>query len=195
MNQDYNQLLQGFIDKVALPERLKGTQYIKFLLTPSEDPVKVSNNNQDVVLLEMPYPTYQEVANKLNVPLRNFKVAVKYALSKLKWDKVMWQNAADYLGRIIEIDIHDGIFSGNADNFTWKWDSETFIAYIVDSLYHIHHGIMLKQDKGLVMLFDSKNGKYIDEVNDGFIQSLKECAAMTSVEWTTIEGDEGGNKD
>ena len=160
MNQEYNQLLQGFIDTIALPENLKGTQYIKLLLTPLEEPVKVSNNNQDVITLEMPYPTYQEVANKLNVSLCNFKVAVKYAFSKLKWDKIMWQNVADYLSRIIEIDIHDGIFSGNADNFTWKLDDETFIGYIVDSLYHIHHGIMLKQDNGMVVLYDSKKNKY-----------------------------------
>ena len=160
MSQEYNELLQGFIDTIALPENLKGTQYIKLLLTPLEEPVKVSNNNQDVITLEMPYPTYQEVANKLNVSLCNFKGAVKYALSKLKWDKIMWQNVADYLGRIIEIDIHDGIFSGNADNFTWKLEDKTFIAYIVDSLYHIHHGIMLKQDNGMVVLYDSKNNKY-----------------------------------
>ena len=162
MKQEYNELLQGFINKIALPENLKGTQYIKLLLTPSDELVKVSNNNQDVVALEMPYPSYQEVANKLNVSLCDFKVAVKYALSKLKWDKVMWQDIMDYFGRLIEIDIHDGIFSGNADNFTWKWDSETFIAYIVDSLYHIHHGIMLKQDNGMVLLYDSKNNKYLD---------------------------------
>ena len=162
MSQEYNELLQGFIDTIALPENLKGTQYIKLLLTPLEEPVKVSNNNQDVITLEMPYPTYQEVANKLNVSLCNFKVAVKYALSKLKWDKIMWQNVADYLSRIIEIDIHDGVFSGNADNFTWKLEDETFIAYIVDSLYHIHHGIMLKQDNGMVVLYDSKNNKYLD---------------------------------
>lgn len=28
MTQEYNELLQGFIDKIALPENLKGTQYI-----------------------------------------------------------------------------------------------------------------------------------------------------------------------
>ena len=160
MSQEYNELLQGFIDTIALPENLKGTQYIKLLLTPLEEPVKVSNNNQDVITLEMPYPTYQEVANKLNVSLCNFKVVVKYALSKLKWDKIMWKNVADYFGRLIEIDIYDGIFSGDADNFTWRWDDKTFISYIIDSLYHIHHGIMPKQDKGMVVLYDSKNNKY-----------------------------------
>lgn len=73
MIQEYNELLEGFINKIALPENLKGTQYIKLLLTPLEEAVKVSNNNQDVITLEMPYPTYQEVANKLNVPLRCFQ--------------------------------------------------------------------------------------------------------------------------
>ena len=32
MNQEYNELLEGFINKIALPENLKGTQYIKLLL-------------------------------------------------------------------------------------------------------------------------------------------------------------------
>ena len=166
MSKEYNEFLQGFIDKIGLPKNLKGTQYIKFLLTPSEEPVKVSNNGQDVVALEMPYPTYQEVANKLNVPLRNFKVAVKYALSKLKWDKNMWQDVMDYFGRIIEIDIYDGNFSGDVDNFTWKWDDETFIAYIIDSLYHIYHGIMTKRKKGIIRLYDSKKDEYIDNLTD-----------------------------
>jgi hypothetical protein len=34
MTQEYNKLLQGFIDKIALPENLKGTQYIKALFFP-----------------------------------------------------------------------------------------------------------------------------------------------------------------
>ena len=160
MKQEYNKLLQGFINKIALPENLKGTQYIKLLLTPLEEPVKVSNNNQDVVTLEMPYPTYHEVANKLNVPLHSFQTSIKYALAKLEWDKRMWQDIMDYFGRLIEIDIYDGVFSGDADNFTWRWDDKTFISYIIDSLYHIHHGIMPKQDKGMVVLYDSKNNKY-----------------------------------
>ena len=160
MKQEYNELLQGFINKIALPENLKGTHYIKLLLTPLEEPVKVSNNNQDVVTLEMPYPTYHEVANKLNVPLHSFQTSIKYALAKLEWDKRMWQDIMDYFGRLIEIDIYDGVFSGDADNFTWRWDDKTFISYIIDSLYHIHHGIMPKQDKGMVVLYDSKNNKY-----------------------------------
>lgn len=72
----------------------------------------------------------------------------------------MWQDIMDYFGRLIEIDIYDGIFSGDADNFTWRWDDKIFISYIIDSLYHIHHGIMPKQDKGMVVLYDSKNNKY-----------------------------------
>ena len=160
MIQEYNELLEGFINKIAFPENLKGTQYIKLLLTPLEEPVKVSNNNQDVITLEMPYPTYHEVANKLNVPLHSFQNSIKYALAKLKWDKRMWQDIMDYFGRLIEIDIYDGVFSGDADNFTWRWDDKTFISYIIDSLYHIHHGIMPKQDKGMVVLYDSKNNKY-----------------------------------
>ena len=166
MKQEYNELLQGFINKIALPENLKGTQYIKLLLTPSDELVKVSNNNQDVVALEMPYPSYQEVANKLNVSLCDFKVAVKYALSKLKWDKVMWQDIMDYFGRLIEIDIYDERFCGNPDDFTWKWEEESFIDYSADSLYHIHHGIMPKRRKGIVRLYDSKNNKYLDNLTE-----------------------------
>ena len=163
MKLGYNELLQGFINKIALPENLKGTQYIKLLLTPIEEPVKVSNNDQDVITLEMPYPTYQEVANKLNVPLRGFQASIKYAFSKLKWDKRMWQDIMDYFGRLIEIDIYDGRFLGNIENFTWKWDDEDFIAYAIDSLYHIHHGIMEKREKGIIRLYDSKRDVYLDE--------------------------------
>ena len=166
MIQEYNELLEGFINKIALPENLKGTQYIKLLLTPLEEPVKVSNNNQDVITLEMPYPTYHEVANKLNVPLHSFQNSIKYALAKLKWDKRMWQDIMDYFGRLIEIDIYDGRFSGNENNFTWKWNSETFIDYIADSLYHIHYGIMHKRKKGIVRLYDSKNDKYLDNLTE-----------------------------
>lgn len=164
MKLGYNELLQGFINKIALPENLKGTQYIKLLLTPIEEPVKVSNNDQDVITLEMPYPTYQEVANKLNVPLRGFQASIKYAFSKLKWDKRMWQDIMDYFGRLIEIDIYDGRFLDNIENFTWKWDDEDFIAYVIDSLYHIHHGIIEKREKGVIRLYDSKNDVYLDEI-------------------------------
>ena len=164
MNQEYNELLEGFIDKIALPKNLKGTQYIKALLIPVEEPAKVSNNNQDVVTLKMPYPTYQEVANKFNVSIRNFKSSIKYALAKLKWDKRMWQDIMDYLGRLIEIDVYDGRFSGDVENFTWKWDDETFIAYAIDCLYHIHYGIMAKREKGVIRLYDSKNDVYLDEI-------------------------------
>ena len=188
MKQEYNELLQGFINKIALPEDLKGTQYIKALLIPTDEPVKSHTDMEERIFLEMPYPTYIEVANKLNVPLRNFKVAVKYALSKLKWDKVMWQNVADYLGRLIEIDIYDGIFLGDADNFTWKWDGEDFIAYAIDSLHHIHHGIMGKREKGVIRLYDSKNDVYLDEdINHSFMKSLKETAEMAGVDWKSID--------
>ena len=92
------------------------------------------------------------------------------------------------MGRIIEIDIHDGIFSGNADNFTWKWDSETFIAYIVDSLYHIHHGIMVKQDNGMVVLYDSKNNKYLDnDINRSFMKSINEATELLDIDMSAIE--------
>ena len=67
---------------------------------------------------------------------------------------------------IIEIDIYDGNFSGDVDNFTWKWDDETFIAYIVDSLYHIHLGIMPKRKKGIIRLYDSKKDEYIDDLTE-----------------------------
>lgn len=163
MDQEYNELLEGFINKIALSENLKGTQYIKLLLTPLEEPVKVSNN-QDVITLEMPYPTYQEVANKFNVSIRNFKSSIKYALAKLKWDKKMWQDITDYFGRLIEINVYDGRFLGNIENFTWKWDDEDFIAYAIDSLYHIHHGLIEKREKGVIRLYDSKNDVYLDEI-------------------------------
>ena len=163
MTQEYNKLLQGFIDKIALSENLKGTQYIKALLIPTDEPVKSHTDAEGRISLEMPYPTHQEVANKFNVSIRNFKSSVKYALAKLKWDKRMWQDIMDYFGRLIEIDIYDENFFGDTDNFTWKWDDDTFIAYIIDSLYHIHHGIMSKREKGIIRFYDSKRDVYLDE--------------------------------
>ena len=136
MNQEYSKLLQGFIDKIGLPEKLKGTQYIKALLIPTDEPAKSYTDTEGLISLEMPYPTYIQVANKFNVSIRNLKSSIKYALAKLKWDKRMWQDIMDYLGRLIEIDIYDGRFSGDENNFIWKWNSETFIDYIADSLYH-----------------------------------------------------------
>lgn len=162
MEQEYNEFLQGFIDKIALPENLKGTQYIKALLFPTDQPVKSHTDTEGLASLEMPYPTYVEVANKFNVSIHDLKSSIKYALAKLKWDKRMWQDIMDYFGRLIEIDIYDGNFSGDADNFTWKWDNDTFIAYVIDSLYHIYHGIMGKREKGVIRLYDSKNDIYLD---------------------------------
>lgn len=160
MNQEYNELLEGFINKIDLPENLKGTQYIKELLCPTHEPVKSHTDTEGSISLVMPYPTHQEVANKFNVFIHNFKSSIKYALAKLKWDKRMWQDIMDYFGRLIEIDIYDERFSGNVENFTWKWDDEDFIAYAIDSLYHIHHGIMGKREKGVIRLYDSKNDVY-----------------------------------
>lgn len=166
MNQEYNELLESFINKIALPENLKGTQYIKLLLTPNNMMAKSYTDTKGLISLEMPYPTCIEVANIFNVSIRNLKSSIKYAFSKLKWDKRMWQDIMDYFGRLIEIDIYDGGFSGNENNFTWKWNSETFIDYIADSLYHIHYGIMPKRKKGIVRLYDSKNDKYLDNLTE-----------------------------
>lgn len=160
MDHEYNEFLQGFIDKIALPKNLKGTKYIKALLLPTKNPVKSHTDAKGRVFLAMPYPTHQEVANKLNVSIRNFKSSIKYALAKLKWDKRMWQDVMDYFGRLIEIDVYDGRFSGDSANFTWKWDDEDFIAYAIDSLYHIHHGLIEKREKGVIRLYDSKNDVY-----------------------------------
>ena len=113
--------------------------------------------------MSMPYKSYIDVANECGVSVKSVKSAVKYALAKLKWDKRMWQDIMDYFGRLIEIDIYDGRFSGNVENFTWKWDEEDFIAYAIDSLYHIHHGIMEKREKGIIRLYDSKRDVYLDE--------------------------------
>ena len=87
MSQEYNELLQGFIEKIALPKNLKGTQYIKALLIPINEPVKSHTDMEERIFLEMPYPTYIEVANTFNVSIRNLKSSIKYALAKLKWDK------------------------------------------------------------------------------------------------------------
>ena len=163
MTQEYNKLLQGFIDKIALPENLKGTQYIKALLFPTDEPVKSHTDMEERIFFEMPYPTYTEVANKFNVSIRSFKSSIKYALAKLKWDKRMWQDIMDYFGRLIEIDIYDENFFGDTENFTWKWDDEDFIAYAIDSLHHIHHGIMEKREKGIIRFYDSKRDVYLDE--------------------------------
>ena len=121
---------------------------------------------KDIVVLEMPYPTYTEVANKFNVSIRNFKSSIKYALAKLKWDKRMWQDIMDYFGRLIEIDIYGENFFGDTENFTWKWDDEDFIAYAIDSLYHIYLGIMLKRKKGIIRFYDSKKDEYIDNLTE-----------------------------
>ena len=110
----------------------------------------------------MPYPTYIQVANKFNVSICNLKSSIKYALAKLKWDKRIWQEIMDYFGRLIEIDIYDGRFSGNVENFIWKWDDKDFIAYAIDSLYHIHHRIMERREKGIIRLYDSKRAVYLD---------------------------------
>lgn len=166
MKQEYNELLKGFINKIALPENLKGTQYIKALLIPTDEPAKSSRDMEGLISLEMPYPTYIKVANKFNVSIRNLNSSIKYALAKLKWDKRMWQDIMDYFGRLIEIDIYDDRFCGNPDDFTWKWDDDSFIDYIADSLYHIHYGIMPKRKKGIVRLYDSKNDKYLDNLTE-----------------------------
>ena len=101
MNQEYNELLEGFINKIALPENLKGTQYVKALLLPTEKSVKSHTGTEGLISFQMPYPTYKEVANKFNVSIRSFKSSIKYALAKLKWDKRMWQDIMDYFGRLI----------------------------------------------------------------------------------------------
>ena len=142
MNQEYNELLEGFINKIALPENLKGTQYIKLLLTPNKMMTKPYTENSGVLSFSLPYPTHQEVANILNVPLSEVESDIEKAFSILKWDKRMWQDIMDYFGRLIEIDIYDGRFAGNIENFIWKWDDEDFIAYAIDSLCHIHYGIL-----------------------------------------------------
>lgn len=166
MGKEYNELLQGFISKICLDEELKGTQYIKLLLTPNNMIAKPYTKNGDVLSFSLPYPTFLEVANILNVPLPEVESDIEKAFSKLKWDKRMWQDIMDYFGRLIEIDIYDGIFLGDENNFTWKWNSETFIDYIADSLYHIHYGIMPKRKKGIVRLYDSKNDKYLDNLTE-----------------------------
>lgn len=166
MDKKYNELLQGFIAKLFLDEELKGTQYFKLLLTPNNAPVKICSGNGEAISFSLPYPTFLDVANLFHVSLAEVKSDVKKALSYLKWDKKMWQDIMDYFGRLIEIDIYDECFCGNPDDFTWKWDDDSFIDYIADSLYHIHHGIMPKRKKGIVRLYDSKNDKYLDELTE-----------------------------
>lgn len=163
MAKEYNKLLQGFISKLCLDEELKGTQYIKLLLTPNNMMTKPYTENGDVLSFSLPYPTYQELANKLNAPLPEVESDIEKAFSILKWDKRMWQDIMDYFGRLIEIDIYDGRFAGNIENFIWKWDDEDFIAYAIDCLYHIHYGIMEKREKGVIRLYDSKNDVYLDK--------------------------------
>ena len=166
MDKEYNGLLQGLITKLFLNEELKGTQYIKLLLTPNNTPIKICSGNSDVISFSLPYPTFLDVANILNVPLTEVKSDIEKVLSTLKWDKRMWQDIMDYFGRLIEIDIYDERFCGDLDYFTWKVDAESFIDYIADSLYHIHHGIMSKRKNGIVRLYDSKKNKYLDNLTE-----------------------------
>ena len=163
MKQEYNELLKGFINKIALPENLKGTQYIKALLIPTDEPAKSSRDMEGLISLEMPYPTYIKVANKFNVSIRNLKSSIKYALAKLTWDKKMWQDVMDYFGRLIEIDIHEGYFIGDKNSFIWKRE-DLFVGYVVDAVYHLCSGIIPKRKKGVVCLYDSKTNAYLDEI-------------------------------